>query len=218
MILDKAGAKGTGKWTSQEGLDLPIPVPTIDMAVMSRNLSSLLEERKIANDLYKPELKKISIPREEFVRKLHDALYFATIVSYAQGLSMLSAASIILKMDIPLPEVVRVWKGGCIIRSGLLNYFSDAYKEDDLQPNLLLDVNVSRLLQQKEQNTAEVVAQAALNGYPAPGLMASLNYLNAYRRKLLPTNLVQAQRDYFGSHTYERIDKTGIFHTEWEVA
>jgi 6-phosphogluconate dehydrogenase len=131
---------------------------------------------------------------------------------------MLSAASIILKMDIPLPEVVRVWKGGCIIRSGLLNYFSDAYKEDDLQPNLLLDVNVSRLLQQKEQNTAEVVAQAALNGYPAPGLMASLNYLNAYRRKLLPTNLVQAQRDYFGSHTYERIDKTGIFHTEWEVA
>jgi 6-phosphogluconate dehydrogenase len=218
MILDKAGAKGTGKWTSQEGLDLPIPVPTIDMAVMSRNISSLLEERKMANDLYKPELKKISLPRDEFVRKLHDALYFGTIVSYAQGLSMLSTASIELKMDIPLPEVVRVWRGGCIIRSGLLTYFSEAYKEDALQPNLLLDVNISRLVQQKEQNTAEVIVQAALNGYPAPGIMASLNYLNAYRRKLLPTNLIQAQRDYFGSHTYERIDKTGIFHTEWEVA
>jgi len=217
MILDKAGAKGTGKWTSQEGLDLPIPVPTIDMAVMSRNISSLLEERKMASDLYKPELKKITLPRDEFVRKLHDALYFGTIVSYAQGLSMLSTASIELKMDIPLPEVVRVWRGGCIIRSGLLNYFSEAYKEDSLQPNLLLDASISRLVKQKEQNTAEVIVQAALNGYPAPGIMASLNYLNAYRRKLLPTNLIQAQRDYFGSHTYERIDKTGIFHTEWEV-
>jgi 6-phosphogluconate dehydrogenase len=216
MILDKAGAKGTGKWTSQEGLDLPMPIPTIDMAVMMRNLSSLVDERKMASDLYKPELKKITIPREDFISKLHDALYFATIISYAQGLAMLSRASLELKMDIPLPEVVRVWKGGCIIRSGLLTYFSDAYKEDALLPNLLLDVNISRLLLQKEQNIAEVIVQATVNNYPAAGMMASLNYFNAYRRKLLPTNLIQAQRDYFGSHTYERIDKTGIFHTEWE--
>jgi len=215
MILDKAGAKGTGKWTSQEGLDLPMPIPTIDMAVMMRNLSSLEDERKIASDLYKPELKKITIPREDFIRKLHDALYFGTIISYAQGLAMLSTASIELKMDIPLPEVVRVWKGGCIIRSGLLSYFAEAYKEDALQPNLLLDPNISKLLLQKEQNTAEVISNAALNSYPAAGIMASLNYFNAYRRKLLPTNLIQAQRDFFGSHTYERIDKTGSFHTQW---
>ncbi|MEP6617155.1 MAG: NADP-dependent phosphogluconate dehydrogenase [Ginsengibacter sp.] len=218
MILDKAGAKGTGKWTSQEGLDLPMPIPTIDMAVMMRNLSALPEERKMASDLYKSQLKKILIPRQDFITKLHDALYFSTIISYAQGLALLSTASLQLKMDIPLPEVVRVWKGGCIIRSGLLNYFTDAYSEDALQPNLLLDANISKLLLQKEQNTAEVISQAALNGYPAAGMMASLNYFNAYRRKLLPTNLVQAQRDFFGSHTYERIDKTGIFHTEWEKA
>lgn len=218
MILDKAGAKGTGKWTSQEGLDLPMPIPTIDMAVMMRNLSALLEERKMANDLYKPEFKKINIPREDFIRKLHDALYFSTIISYAQGLALLSTASLELKMDVPLPEVVRVWRGGCIIRSGLLAYFRQAYAEDALQPNLLLDANIAKLLLQKEQNTAEVAVQAALNSYPAPGIMASLNYFNAYRRNVLPTNLVQAQRDFFGSHTYERIDKTGIFHTEWETA
>lgn len=218
MILDKAGAKGTGKWTSQEGLDLPMPIPTIDMAVMMRNLSALLEERKMAHDLYKPEFKKINIPREDFIRKLHDAFYFSTIISYAQGLALLGTASLELKMDVPLPEVVRVWRGGCIIRSGLLTHFRDAYAEDALQPNLLLDANIARLLLQKEQNTAEVAVQAALNSYPAPGIMASLNYFNAYRRNVLPTNLVQAQRDFFGSHTYERIDKTGIFHTEWETA
>jgi len=194
-----------------------MPIPTIDMAVMMRNLSALLEERKMAHDLYKPEFKKINIPREDFIRKLHDALYFSTIISYAQGLALLSTASLELKMDVPLPEVVRVWRGGCIIRSGLLAHFREAYAEDALQPNLLLDANIARLLLQKEQNTAEVVVQAALSSYPAAGIMASLNYFNAYRRNVLPTNLVQAQRDFFGSHTYERIDKTGIFHTEWET-
>lgn len=216
MILDKAGAKGTGKWTSQEGLDLPMPIPTIDMAVMMRNISALADERNIAASVYKTDLKKIALSKEEFIKKLHDALYAATIISYSQGLALLAAASIELEMEIPLPEVVRVWKGGCIIRSGLLNLFSDAYKQDDLQPNLLLDESIAKIIQQKEQSLGEVVSIAAINNYPAAGLMASLNYLNAYRRKNLPTNLIQAQRDYFGSHTYERIDKTGIFHTNWQ--
>ncbi len=215
MILDKAGAKGTGKWTSQEGLDLPMPVPAIDTAVMMRNLSSLIEERKEAAALYETSLQKIELEKEEFIRLLHDALYFATIISYAQGLAMLTTASSELKMDIPLPTVVSVWRGGCIIRSALLDIFKNAYEKADLK-NLLLDENVAKILKQKEAALQTIVSLAAGNNYPAACLMASLNYYNAYRRKLLPTNLIQAQRDFFGAHTYERTDKPGIFHTEWE--
>ena len=215
MILDKAGAKGTGKWTSQAGFDLPMPVPTIDAAVMMRNLSSLIDERNEADSIYNTSLQKIDIAKEEFIQLLHDALYFATLISYAQGLAMLTTASSELKMDIPLPEVVSVWRGGCIIRSALLDQFKDAYKNADLK-NLLLDEHISKLLQQKESALQKIVSLAAGNNYPAAGLMASLNYYNAYRRKLLPTNLIQAQRDFFGAHTYQRIDEAGIFHTEWE--
>ncbi|MEO5908126.1 MAG: NADP-dependent phosphogluconate dehydrogenase [Ginsengibacter sp.] len=215
MILDKAGAKGTGKWTSQEGLDLPMPIPTIDAAVMMRNLSSLVDERKEAQKLYRTSFKKIEVEKEEFVNLLHDALYFATIISYAQGLAMITTASSELKMDIPLPKVVDVWRGGCIIRSALLGNFKIAYKNADLK-NLLLDKEIAELLQEKEPALQKIVSLAAGNNYPCAGLMASLNYYNAYRRSLLPTNLVQAQRDFFGAHTYERIDEGGIFHTEWE--
>jgi 6-phosphogluconate dehydrogenase len=215
MILDKAGAKGTGKWTSQEGLDLPMPVPNIDSAVMMRNLSSLIDERKEAGQLYKTSLQKIDMAKEEFLMILKDALYFSTLISYAQGLAMLTTASKELKMDIPLPEVVNVWRGGCIIRSGLLGEFNNAYKNADLK-NLLLDENIATSLQQKESSLQKIVSLAALNNYPATGLMASLNYYNAYRRNLLPTNLIQAQRDFFGAHTYQRIDEPGNFHTNWE--
>jgi 6-phosphogluconate dehydrogenase len=215
MILDKAGAKGTGKWTLEDGLDLPMPIPTIDSAVVMRNLSSLIEEREEAASLYRVSSQKIEISREEFIPLLHDALHFATIISYAQGLAMITAASSHLKMDIPLPEVVNVWRGGCIIRSALLDLFKIAYKNKDLK-NLLLDKNIAELLQQKLPAVQKIISLASGNNYPAPGLMASFNYFNAYRRKLLPTNLVQAQRDFFGAHTYQRVDEEGIFHTEWE--
>jgi 6-phosphogluconate dehydrogenase len=215
MILDKAGAKGTGQWTSEEGLDLPMPIPTIDTAVMMRNLSSLIDERKEANSLYKFSLKKIETPKEEFIPLLKDAFYFATVISYAQGLAMLSKASKELKMEIPLPEVVSVWRGGCIIRSALLDYFKKAYQNADLK-NLLLDQNIASLLQQRENSIQKIVSTAATYGYPSAALMSSLNYYNAYRRNLLPTNLIQAQRDFFGAHTYQRIDHSGIFHTQWE--
>ncbi|MDQ2719327.1 MAG: NADP-dependent phosphogluconate dehydrogenase [Bacteroidota bacterium] len=215
MILDKAGAKGTGQWTSEEGFNLPIPVPNIDTAVMMRNLSSLIGERKEASSLYNTSLQKIDLERGEFIQLLHDALYFATIISYAQGLAMLTAGSAELKMDIPLPEVVNVWRGGCIIRSALLDQFKEAYKNADLK-NLLLDENIARILEQKLPALQKIISLAAGNNFPAAGLMASYNYFNAYRRKLLPTNLIQAQRDFFGAHTYQRIDEQGIFHTEWE--
>jgi 6-phosphogluconate dehydrogenase len=217
MILDKAGAKGTGKWTSQEGLDLPMPIPTIDAAVVMRNLSSLIDERKQADALYQTTLQKIDIPAQEFIPLLHDALYFATIISYAQGLAMLTTASKDLAMEVPLPRVVSVWRGGCIIRSALLTHFQNAYQDAGLQ-NLLLDKNIAQLLQQKEESVQKIVSLAAMHKYPALGFTSALNYYFAYRRKLLPTNLVQAQRDLFGAHTYERTDIPGIFHTEWEKA
>jgi 6-phosphogluconate dehydrogenase len=215
MILDKAGAKGTGQWTSQEGLSLPMPIPTIDAAVMSRNLSSLLDERSKANNLYKTQLKKINEPTDTFIPALKNAFYFATIVTYAQGLALLTTASSELKMNIPLPEVVSVWRGGCIIRSALLENFKKAYNDASLK-NLLLDKNIASLLQQKEEPVQKIISTAALNSYPVAGFMATYNYYNAYKRKTLPTNLIQAQRDFFGAHTYQRTDTEGIFHTQWE--
>ncbi|KAA9041925.1 NADP-dependent phosphogluconate dehydrogenase [Ginsengibacter hankyongi] len=216
MILDKAGAKGTGQWTSQEGLDLPMPIPSIDSAVMMRNLSSLIDERKEAATLYKTSLQKIEMPKDEFITLLKDAFYFATIISYSQGLAMLTKASHQLNMEIPLPEVVSVWRGGCIIRSALLENFKIAYENAELK-NLLLDNNIAAILKQKEEAAQKIVSLAALHNYPVAGFMSSLNYYNAYRRNLLPTNLIQAQRDFFGAHTYQRIDEDGIFHTEWET-
>jgi 6-phosphogluconate dehydrogenase len=218
MILDKADALGTGKWTSQSGLDLPMPVPTIDAAVMTRNLSSLIDERKEAASIYKTSPKKIETDRKEFITQLRDALYFATLISYAQGLAMIATASSKLKMDIPLPKVVSIWRGGCIIRSVMLEMFKKVFKDSDAKglKNLLLDPSIAKLLQQKESSIQKVVSVAALNSYPASGLMSALDYFNAYRRKLLPTNLVQAQRDFFGAHTYQRVDEEGIFHTKWE--
>ena len=215
MILDKAGAKGTGKWTSEAALDLPEPIPTIDMAVMMRNISSLKEERLMAHKLYDPELKKIHIAKDDFIQQLRDALMFSTIVSYTQGLSLLAKASVLLNMEIPLPEVIRVWKGGCIIRTSLLNLFTASFQKNTLLENLLLDDEVSGVLKSKLENLQNVTVAALSNGYPVSGMSATLNYFNAYSREKLPTNLIQAQRDFFGSHTYERIDLPGIFHTEW---
>ncbi len=216
VILDKAGAKGTGKWTSESALNLPMPVPNIDVAVMMRNLSSLVEERKQAEDLFPFERTKIEIEKEQFIELLHDALYFATIVSYAQGLAMIATASEELGMDIPVLDVVKVWRGGCIIRSALLDIFTQSYEENPKLKNLLLDKNIATILQQKLSAMRDIISLAAGNNYAVPGLMAAYCYLNAYARSESPMNLVQAQRDYFGAHTYQRIDKEGIFHTQWE--
>ncbi|MGN6248187.1 MAG: NADP-dependent phosphogluconate dehydrogenase [Ginsengibacter sp.] len=214
-ILDRAGAKGTGKWTSLEGLNLPMPIPTIDSAVMMRNLSSLIEEREKASTIYKTVPEVIDVDKKEFINQLRDAFHFATIISYAQGLAMLTVASTELNMDIPLPKVVSVWRGGCIIRSAMLDLFKKCYSNKDLK-NLLLDETIAKILVEKENAIQKVVSVAALNNYPSVGIMASLNYFNAYRRNFLPTNLIQAQRDFFGAHTYERVDQEGIFHTVWE--
>ena len=215
MILDKAGAKGTGKWTSQDSMDLGVPVPVIDIAVSLRDLSAAKDERTKASGLYKSGSHEIAVPSEVFINQLADALYFSMIVCYAQGMALLFRASTELKMDIPLPEVVRIWRGGCIIRSAMLDIFFKAFTENPKLPNLLLDKQVAGMLQAKKQNMVTVIMHATQTGYPIAALMTSFCYLEAYRSEFLPTNLIQAQRDYFGAHTYQRVDMPGIFHTEW---
>lgn len=215
MILDEAGAKGTGKWTSQDAMDQHFPIPVIDIAVSMRDLSAYKTERELAEKVYGDPDKSVADNADAFITQLQDALLFATVICYAQGMGMLRKASGDLNMDIPLAEVVRIWRGGCIIRSKLLDQFWDIYQKSPELPNLLLDESVASLLKEKETNMRQVIATAAKAGYPVSGLSAALNYFDSYRRKHLPVNLIQAQRDYFGSHTYQRIDETGSFHTEW---
>lgn len=215
VISDKAGSKGTGKWTSQDSMELPVAVPVIDTAVAMRTLSGYKDERVQAAALYPSEQSDMSVSQEELVKLVHDALYFATLLSYAQGLAMLSQASTFLKMDIPMPKVVSVWRGGCIIRSSLLETFSKAFNKNAELSNILLNEDVASLVKSVEGNMRSLVSLAAKAGSPVAGFMSSLAYFDAYRTERMPTNLIQAQRDFFGAHTYQRIDIPGTFHTEW---
>jgi len=216
LILDKAGSKGTGKWTSQDAMDLPVAVPTIDMAVSFRTISGYKEERVQAAKLYKNDIKKVSVDKDTFINQLEDALYFGFIICYAQGLSMLYQGSIALDMDIPLHDVVKIWRGGCIIRSKLLNDFYKAFKDSDNQlPNILLDNGIADIIKSKEDSIRTVVKEAIDTNIGIGGLMSALAYFDAFTTADMPTNLIQAQRDYFGAHTYQRIDMPGIFHTGW---
>ncbi len=215
MILDKAGSKGTGKWTSQDAMDLPVSIPTIDAAVAARDLSGYKEERVKAAAMYKQVIQKIVVDKDAFIYQTGEALYAATIICYAQGLAMLYKASKELHMDIPLQDVVKVWRGGCIIRSTLLEVFYNAYQKNQQLQNILLDETIVKLLQSKEKSLRNTIMQAIQSKIAAPGLMSALSYYDAYTSERMPTNLIQAQRDYFGAHTYQRIDKKGRFHTEW---
>jgi len=216
MILDKAGAKGTGKWTSQDAMDLPVAVPVIDMAVTMRTLSSFKEERKAASALYTHIQKPVRGKKEQLARQAHDALFFGTVVCYAQGLAMLAKASVELEMDIPMQEVVKVWRGGCIIRSSLLAVFFKSFKKNKTLPNLLLDKSVARQLKKKERNMRNLIKLAIQHKLTAGALTSALAYHDAYTSEKMPLNLLQAQRDYFGAHTYERTDREGKFHTDWQ--
>ncbi|MEO6315962.1 MAG: NADP-dependent phosphogluconate dehydrogenase [Chitinophagaceae bacterium] len=215
MILDKAGSKGTGKWTSQDAMNLPVPIPVIDMAVAMRNISSFKAERLVAADLYKPLIKPITGNKETVIKQVHDALYFATLMCYAQGLAMLHGASTELDMQIPLNDVVKIWRGGCIIRAGLLDTFYKAYKKNSRLPNILADKAVAKLVKKKERNLRAVLKASLQSKIPAGALMNALSYFEAYTTAIMPVNLIQAQRDYFGAHTYQRTDMEGTFHTEW---
>jgi 6-phosphogluconate dehydrogenase len=215
MILDKAGAKGTGKWTSQDAMEIGVPIPTIDMSVTMRNISALREERVKAAGIYNTQPGKVSTPKEQFIQQVHDALFFGIMISYAQGLALLHKASIDLDMQIPMPKVVSVWRGGCIIRSVSLDLFTKIYLKNPQLENLLLDEQFAELIRGKEQNLRAVAITAIQNNYAAGNLLSALSYFDAYRSNQLPINLIQAQRDYFGAHTYQRVDQPGTFHTIW---
>jgi 6-phosphogluconate dehydrogenase len=216
VILDVARQKGTGIWTSQEAKEQRVPVPTIDLAVTMRNLSEFKEERVAASRLLSGPTPSLGKDREIIVKRLQNALYAATIVTYAQGLALLRRASASHGYNLDLETVARIWRGGCIIRAALLEDIRSAYTRRPELPNLLVDDYIGREIMNRQIDWRAVVQQAVAWGLPVPGLAVSLAYFDAYRRDRLPANLTQAQRDFFGAHTYERIDITGTFHTEWE--
>lgn len=214
-ILDKAKQKGTGKWTSQNAMDLGIPVPSIDIAVSMREISALKDERIAADKLY--DRPKVEHMDKAALEKLAEqALYFSFIITYAQGLHQLADASKEYGYELEIAEIAKIWRAGCIIRAGLLADITEAFNADASLPNLLLSPSFIEKVQSTVSAARDLVSYAAKNGIPVPGLSNSLTYFDAYTSSRLPLNLIQAQRDYFGSHTYERVDRDGIFHTEWE--
>ncbi|MDC8099712.1 NADP-dependent phosphogluconate dehydrogenase [Chryseobacterium rhizosphaerae] len=215
QILDKAGAKGTGKWTSEQAMEIGVSIPTIDIAVTSRILSAYKEERILASQLYSE--KEITSPEDIklFIQEVGDALFLATLISYAQGLALLVKASEEYSFQIPLKDVVKIWRGGCIIRSVLLEKFYAAYTKDPNLSNILLDPNIAVLVKSKIKALRKTAGYAVENGISSLGIQTALGYFDAYTTESLPVNLIQAQRDYFGAHTYQRIDREGVFHTVW---
>ncbi|MEG4087579.1 decarboxylating NADP(+)-dependent phosphogluconate dehydrogenase [Microcoleus sp. POL10_C6] len=217
VIMDAAGQKGTGRWTVMSALELGVSIPTIIAAVNARIMSSYKDERiKASQELTGPS-GKYEGDTKEFVNKVRDALYCSKICSYAQGMALLSAASKSYNYDLSLSEISRIWKGGCIIRAGFLDKIKTAFKDDPTLPNLLLAPEFKQSILDRQSAWRDVLATACQLGIAVPAFSASLDYFDSYRRERLPQNLTQAQRDYFGAHTYERTDKPRgeFFHSEW---
>jgi 6-phosphogluconate dehydrogenase len=215
MILDKAGQKGTGKWTSQSALDLGIPTPTITEAVFARCISAYKDERVKASQVLSGPDQSFSGDKKGFIEAIRDALYASKICSYAQGFALMRAASQEYHWQLNFGEIALLWRGGCIIRARFLERIRDAYVRNPELSNLLVDPYFSDALASVQNNWRLVVRTCADLGVPIPAFSASLAYYDSYRQAVLPANLIQAQRDYFGAHTYERIDRPGVFHTEW---
>jgi 6-phosphogluconate dehydrogenase len=215
LIVDAAGQKGTGRWTVVSSLELGVAIPTIGAAVNARIMSSSKEERIAASKELTGPTAKFDGDVKAFISKIRDALYCSKICSYAQGMALLSMASQEFGYDLDLGEIARIWKGGCIIRAGFLNKIKKAFSDNPSLPNLLLAPEFKQTILDRQQAWREVLILANTLGIPVPAFSASLDYFDSYRRASLPQNLTQAQRDYFGAHTYQRIDKEGSFHTEW---
>ncbi len=216
-VLDVARQKGTGKWTSQEAMDLQVPLLTVDAAVGLRDMSAYDKERAVASRLLHGAHGSVAGDPKSLVQHLANAYYAAVVVTYAQGFAMLRAASQAYGYKLDLAGVVRIWRGGCIIRAALLdNIFAAFQKRTDL-PNLLLDPTLSQEIMKRQRDLRAIIRGAIDLGIPVAGLMNSLAYFDSYRTARLPTNLTQAQRDFFGAHTYERIDEKGTFHSQWDM-
>lgn len=220
-ILDKTGMKGTGKWTVQQAAELSIAAPTIAASLDSRYLSGLKDEREAASQIFKEEGLKEEInnlgvvDKKRLIDDVRQALYASKICSYAQGMNLLRAKSLEKGWNLNLGELARIWKGGCIIRAVFLDRIKKAYQRNPVLANLLVDPEFAREMVQRQAAWRRVVGLAIQKGISVPGMSSSLQYFDTYRRGRLPANLVQAQRDYFGAHTYERIDLPGSYHTEW---
>ncbi len=217
LILDAAGQKGTGRWTVVSSLELGVPIPTMYAAVNARVMSAYKDERVAASKELTGPMGKYDGDKQAFINKVRDALYCSKMCSYAQGMALLSKASAEFGFNLNLSECARIWKGGCIIRAGFLDKIKSAFVDNPDLPNLLLAPEFKQTILDRQTAWREVLAVASNLGIPVPAFSASLDYFDSYRRDRLPQNLTQAQRDYFGAHTYERIDKPrGEFiHTEW---
>ncbi|KAK9707082.1 hypothetical protein RND81_07G171300 [Saponaria officinalis] len=219
-VLDKTGMKGTGKWTVQQAADLSIAAPTIAASLDSRFLSGLKEERVIAAKVFnaggvEDSLSNQVVDKKKLIDDVRQALYASKICSYAQGMNLIRAKSEEKGWDLKLGELARIWKGGCIIRAIFLDRIKKAYDRDANLANLLIDPEFSKEMIERQSAWRRVVCLAVSSGISTPGMSSSLAYFDSYRRDRLPANLVQAQRDYFGAHTYERVDIPGSYHTEW---
>ena len=217
VILDEAASKGTGKWTSQNALDVGAPIPTINAAVESRILSSLKSQRVNAAQVIRGPKPEFAGDRARLIDAARQALYASKITSYAQGLGLLAAASAEYKFDLNLGEIAKIWRAGCIIRASLLGDIMAAYQRDAGLVNLLLDDSFRDAVESRQDGWRFAIQSAVGMGIPVLALSASLAYFDGYRSERLPANLTQAQRDYFGAHTYRRIDREGTFHTEWST-
>lgn len=215
MILDKAGQKGTGKWTSQSALDLGISTPTVAEAVFARCISAVKEERAEASSLLSGPKTAFHGDKEEFIESIRQALYASKICSYAQGFSLMQSAAEEYKWDLKLGEIAMIWRGGCIIRAKFLGKIKEAYDRNPSLRNLLVDPYFAEIVQNNQARWRQVVSTAIQMGVPVPGFSSAITYFDAYRNERLWANMIQAQRDYFGAHTYQRVDKEGTFHTEW---
>jgi 6-phosphogluconate dehydrogenase len=216
VILDTAGQKGTGKWTSQSALDLGVPLPIITESVFARFISAMKEERVKASKLLKgPEGKGYVGNKEEIIEAVRKALYMSKICSYAQGFAQMRAASEEYEWNLRYGDIAMIFRGGCIIRAQFLQKIKDAYDRDPHLANLLLDSYFKEIVESYQSALREVLGIAIQQGIPVPAFSSALAYYDSYRTETLPANLLQAQRDYFGAHTYQRVDREGIFHTEW---
>ena len=217
VIMDKAGQKGTGQWTLENAVENAIVISTINAAVEARILSSKKDQRVAASKELQGPTPDLSAAKATLVAKVHDALYASKIISYAQGLDLIKTMGEKKKWNLDLGSIARIWRGGCIIRARFLNRITEAYERNSSLVNLVLDPFFKDVLNRTQQNWREVVALAVTNGIPVPAFSASLGYFDSYRAERLPANLLQAQRDFFGAHTYERTDKPAgqWFHTDW---
>jgi 6-phosphogluconate dehydrogenase len=216
VILDTAGQKGTGKWTSISALDLGVPLSIITESVFARFISAMKEERVKASKILKgPESSTFDGNKEDFIEKIRKALYLSKICSYAQGFAQLQSASEEYNWNLKPGEIAMIFRGGCIIRAGFLQEIKKAYDREPQLTNLLLDPYFKGIVENYQEDAREVAATAIKLGIPVPGLASAIAYFDSYRAASLPANLLQAQRDYFGAHTYQRIDKEGTFHTDW---